>query len=42
MRGIHNDESITYEYEGFFKELMDEAKPEIEEKIFQLKENMGL
>ncbi len=38
MRGIERGENITYEYEGFFDELMEEAKPEIAEKVRQLKE----
>jgi thymidylate synthase len=42
IRGINNGESITYEYEGFYKDLMDESKPEIEQKVRQLKINMGL
>ncbi|HHW32484.1 MAG TPA: hypothetical protein GXX20_12585 [Clostridiaceae bacterium] len=42
IRGIESGENITYEYEGFYKELMEESKPEIENKVRQLKENMGL
>ncbi len=42
MRGINGNEEITYEYEGFFKELMEEGIPEIENKVKQLKENMGM
>jgi hypothetical protein len=38
MRGIERGESITYEYEGFYDELMEEAKPEIAEKVRQLRE----
>lgn len=41
MKGINSGESITYEYEGFFKELMEESKPEIEKKIRQLKDNIN-
>ncbi len=41
MRGINGDEEITYEYEGFFKELMEESIPEIENKVAQVKENMN-
>jgi thymidylate synthase len=40
MRGITNEENITYDYEDFYKELMEESRPEIEMKIKQLKENM--
>ncbi len=42
IRGITSGENITYEYEGFYKELMEESRPEIEEKVRQLKINMGL
>ena len=38
MRGIERGENITYEYEGFFDGLMEEAKLEIAEKVRQLKE----
>jgi thymidylate synthase len=38
MRGIERGENITYEYDGFYDELMEEAKPEIAEKVRQLKE----
>ena len=41
MRGIESGEDITYEYEGFYRDLMEEAKPEISAKIAQLKEKMG-
>lgn len=41
IRGIRSGENITYEYEGFFKELMEEAKPEISRKIEQLINNMN-
>lgn len=40
MRGIENGENITYEYEGFYKELMEEGIPEIAAKIEQLKSNL--
>lgn len=40
MRGINGDEEITYEYEGFYKDLMEESIPEIEKKVLQVKENM--
>jgi thymidylate synthase len=39
MRGIEKGENITYEYEDFYKELMEEARPEIEAKVNQLKEH---
>lgn len=42
IRGIKNKENITYEYEGFYKELMEESKPEIARKVEQLKANIGL
>ncbi|MGI6668729.1 MAG: thymidylate synthase [Acetivibrionales bacterium] len=40
VRSIKKGENITYEYEGFFKELMEEAKPEIAAKVRQIRENM--
>lgn len=40
MRGIEKGESITYEYEGFYKELMEEARPEIAAKVRRVRENM--
>jgi thymidylate synthase len=40
VKGIESDENITYEYEDFYKELMDESIPEILEKVEQLKKNM--
>jgi thymidylate synthase len=40
IRGINSGEAITYEYEGFYKELMEEGIPEIEKKVKQLKENV--
>jgi len=42
MRGIESGEDITYEYEGFYKELMEEARPEISKKVEQLKADMNL
>jgi thymidylate synthase len=42
MRGIRSGENITYEYEGFYKELMEESKAEIAKKVEQLKSNMGI
>ncbi len=41
MRGIESGENLTYEYEGFYKELMEEARPEIEKKVKQLRENLN-
>lgn len=41
MRGIYNGENLTYEYEGFYKDLMEEGKLEIAAKIEQLKSNLG-
>jgi Thymidylate synthase len=40
IRGIESGENITYEYEGFYKDLMEEARPEIAAKIEQLKSNL--
>lgn len=40
MRSICNHENLTYEYDGFFKDLMEEGKPEIAAKIEQLKSNL--
>lgn len=37
LKGINSGETITYDYEGFYKDLMEEAKPEILAKIEQLK-----
>jgi thymidylate synthase len=42
MRGIDSEEEITYEYEDFYKDLMQESIPEIEKKVTQLKLNMGM
>jgi thymidylate synthase len=42
MRGIDSDEEITYDYEDFYRDLMEESIPEIEKKVTQLKENMGM
>ena len=39
MRGIRNQEAITYEYQGFYDELMEESREEIARKIAQLREN---
>jgi thymidylate synthase len=41
LKGINSGETITYDYEGFYKDLMEEAKPEISAKIEQLKKNQG-
>lgn len=41
IRGIENNESITYEYEDFYKDLMDESKPEIAAKVEQLKSHQN-
>jgi Thymidylate synthase len=40
IRGIESGENITYEYEGFYKDLMEEARQEIAAKIEQLKSNL--
>ena len=38
MRGIRNQETITYDYEGFYAELMEESREEIAKKIATLRE----
>lgn len=40
IRGITGGEVITYEYEDFYKELMEEGIPQIREKVEQLKANI--
>lgn len=40
IKGIRSGENITYEYEGFYKELMMEGRPEIAAKVEQLKSNL--
>lgn len=40
IKGIESGVDITYEYESFYKDLMEESIPEIEKKVQQLKENM--
>jgi thymidylate synthase len=40
VRSIESGNEITFEYEGFYKELMEEGIPEITKKVEQLKENM--
>ncbi|MEN6315778.1 MAG: thymidylate synthase [Clostridiaceae bacterium] len=42
MKGIEKGEGITYEYEGFYKELMEEARSEVLAKVNQLKENQKI
>lgn len=42
MKGIESGAEITYEYEGFYKDLMEESRPEIAAKVEQLKRNTGL
>jgi thymidylate synthase len=37
IRGINSGEPITYEYEGFYAELMEEARPEIAKKVAGLR-----
>jgi thymidylate synthase len=41
IKGIRSKDTITYNYKDFYKELMDESKPEIEEKVKQLKDNLN-
>jgi len=40
VKSIENGDNITYEYETFYKELMEESRPEIEKKVLQLKDNL--
>jgi thymidylate synthase len=42
IRGIESHETITYDYEDFYRELMEESIPEILEKVSQLKKNSEL
>ncbi|NLC68488.1 MAG: hypothetical protein GX754_06820 [Clostridiaceae bacterium] len=42
VKSIEKGENITYEYESFYKELMEESRPEIEKKVLQLKNNAGI
>ena len=39
VKSIEKGDSITYEYESFYKELMEESRPDIERKVLQLKNN---
>lgn len=39
VKSIMGGEVITFEYKGFFEDLMEEAQPEIAEKVRKLKEN---
>jgi thymidylate synthase len=34
-------EKVTYEYEGFYRDMMEESVPKIMEQVRKLKENMG-
>lgn len=40
VKGIESKQDITYEYEDFFKDLMEESRPNIGKKVQQLKENV--
>jgi thymidylate synthase len=40
MKGLESGKESTYEYEGFFKDLMAESRPAIEKKVRQVKENL--
>ena len=40
IRGIENNENITYNYEDFYKELMEESIPQIAQKVEQLKQGL--
>ncbi|MDO8685191.1 MAG: thymidylate synthase [Clostridiales bacterium] len=40
IRGIEKGDNITFEYEDFYRELMEEGRPEIEKKIALLKSYM--
>jgi thymidylate synthase len=39
VKSIEKGENITYEYESFYKELMEESIPEIKRKVLQLRNN---
>jgi thymidylate synthase len=39
IKGIESGSEITYMYEGFYKDLMEESRPEIYKKITQLKDH---
>ncbi len=39
VKSIESGANITFEYEGFYKDLMEESRPEIEAKIRQLLQN---
>lgn len=41
IRGIESGENITYEYEDFFKQLMEESLPNIQRKIEQVRSSLG-
>jgi thymidylate synthase len=41
IRGIKSGDSITYEYEGFYRELMEESRSEIAAKVEQLKSRIS-
>lgn len=36
IKSIKRKEKLTFDYKGFYDELMEESKPEIQKKIFQL------
>ncbi|MCR4435402.1 MAG: thymidylate synthase [Clostridiales bacterium] len=40
MKGINSNADITYEYEGFFKPLMEESVPNIQKKVEQVRSNL--
>lgn len=40
IKGIEGNRDITYEYEGFYKDLMEESRPEITKKVEQVRKNI--
>lgn len=42
IQSINNNEDITYEYDGFYKDLMEEEIPSIMENVNILKDNMSI
>ncbi len=40
IKGIEGGQDITYDYEGFFKDLMEESQPNIDKKVEQVRNNI--
>lgn len=40
IKGIDSGKEITYEYEGFYKHMMEESRPLIKDKVESLKESL--